>query len=262
MHREVRVHRDVGALELAGRREHVRRELGELAVDHVDHDQRVEPAQRGAHAVGFGERRDRVPTGDEQRPDVAGLDLVGEGDRGDLVGHSRQIGTTRGPGPRRSRRAGRAQVTQRAPGNAHASGRVQGPGRDEQHPPQPLDEDAVGAHERAGTARDRQAPAMAAQVVGQCVERRGIDGGRARGARDRERGQRVSERLDVGRHAVLPQLGLVGAARQYLPCQRGKHEHVGAGTGSRGVRRPARRSPCAGDRSPTGVRRFRRWSRR
>ena len=90
-HRSDLGERQVGAFELAGRGQDVGCERGELALHHVDHHERVELPQRGAHALRLRERGDRIAAGDDEAADVAGLDLVGQRDGRHLPDDPRQL---------------------------------------------------------------------------------------------------------------------------------------------------------------------------
>ena len=84
--------------------EHVGGEVAQLAVDHVDHREHVEAGQRVPHTVGFREGGDRVAAGDDERPQLASLDLVDQRDRRVLAG--RRAGGRAGcAGPQRDGRA-------------------------------------------------------------------------------------------------------------------------------------------------------------
>ncbi len=87
----------VGPFELARGREHVRRERGQLALRHIDDHERVQPSQRGPHAVRLGKRGDGVATGDDEAADVARLDLVRQRHGRHLPDHPRQLRPTRRP---------------------------------------------------------------------------------------------------------------------------------------------------------------------
>ena len=116
--------------------------------------------ERGPQAVRLRERGQRVPAGDEQRADVAGLDLVDERDRRDLPDHARELGPARRLRARRARRG-----SDRAAGagwiepavEVHAAGAVERARRDQHDPAQPLGEHAVARHRHAGAAVHRDA---------------------------------------------------------------------------------------------------------
>ena len=70
--------RDVGALELVLRREHVRRQCGRVVGDDLDRRQHVERSERRHEVVGVRERGDEMTAEVQHGPDVPGPDLVGE----------------------------------------------------------------------------------------------------------------------------------------------------------------------------------------
>ena len=141
----------------------------------VEHDERVEPAQRGAQPIGLGQGIDRVAAGDDQDPHVAGLDLVGQRHGRHLVrrpGAGRAGCRARRP-PAWPRRGGRQ--AEEAVLEPHAAGSIERAGEDQQHPPQPLGEDAVGGHRRAGAAEDRDPAAVRPQVGEEALDRAALD---------------------------------------------------------------------------------------
>ena len=87
--------RDVGAFQLAGRREHVRRDPRELVLRDVDDREHVERSQRGLQASRLWDGSQRVAAGDEESSDVPGFDLVDERDGRELAEHSWKLGPAR-----------------------------------------------------------------------------------------------------------------------------------------------------------------------
>ena len=158
-------------------------------------------SQRGLEAGGLRERGQRVAAGDEQRPDVAGLDLVDERDRRDLPEDARKLGPARRgrrPGARRARLAPPEPVDDAAV-EVHAAGAIERARRDEDDPAQPLREHAVASHRHAGAAVHRDPSPVRAHVGDELVEQRGIDVGGRRRPLDREPGERGAQRRDLGR---------------------------------------------------------------
>jgi hypothetical protein len=86
-------HREIGALELRGCRQHVRRERDQLVVEDVGHGEHVETAECARGALRIGERGQRVAAEDQQRAQVAGLDLVDHRRARVLPGPARQVGS-------------------------------------------------------------------------------------------------------------------------------------------------------------------------
>ena len=154
--------RDIRALELPGRGEHVRREIRERSSRNVDDREDVEGCERGAQPLGLRERGQGIAAGHEQRANVAGFDLVDERDRGELAGDAWHVGAAarrreHSCGPRAATK-GPKQTTVKL----HAGRAVERARRDQDDPAQPLGNDAVARHRHPGAALHRDVPGSGA----------------------------------------------------------------------------------------------------
>ena len=222
---------DVGALQLAGRRQHVGGERGERAFGDIDHREHVERPQRGLQPGRLGKGGERVATGHEQRTDVSGFDLVDERDRRHLTHHAGKLRPAR-RWRCRSGGAIRVAATQRTDETAvkvHAGRTIERSRRDEHDPPEPLREHAVARHRDAGAALHRDATRRGAHIGDELFEERDIDVGGGRGPFDRERRERAAQCFDLGGMAMLAKLAFVAALREQCVRQRAEHRYVGAG---------------------------------
>ncbi|MFO0689166.1 MAG: hypothetical protein U0900_10675 [Myxococcota bacterium] len=247
----LRLDHEIGALELAGRRQHVGRELGERRLDDVEDDERVEAGEGALHALGLRERRERIRARDEERADVARLDLVDEGDAGLLTEQARELGAGARTGLDaafgRGRRTGDARLLearQHARVERHAALVIEGVGREQQRPAQEFAEQRVGAQRDPGPGHDGDAPG----APDRRDERFEVVGGEARLAGDtlarqgRERaaegfavggvGERVEAVRSDARVGVVVRVRLatrLARGGQRLAHEPGEQDRVGAG---------------------------------
>ena len=109
-HEDVVDHREVGPFQLAGAGPHVGRELRGLRGDDVGHDEDVEPAECSRETPMVGQIERDVSAGDEQRAQVARLDLVGHRRARVLAEPGAQLRATRRSRRTRARRRQRRKV--------------------------------------------------------------------------------------------------------------------------------------------------------
>ena len=228
-------HREVGAFDLRGRRQHVRREL-ERARGRGCRRPRGRRACWNARAVrsGSGNAVSGLPPRISRRAQVAGLDLVDHRRARVLPCPPREIGTARRRARRTIPRAARRLNRRPSSGNevarvhAHAARAVRGSGHHEQHPPQPRrPRGRCGASphrcRRTTPADPRRGSRRAARRAASGTSATAATRGR------RARLEQLAQHREVVGIGVRVELGRVGAVAQQLAHQPRQHEVVGAG---------------------------------